>query len=497
MIKNLSILSKSRFMAGLQCPLRLWYQCYNRELAATVSPMQQALFDTGHQVGLLATKRHSNGILIKEDHLHHEEAVQSTIAAMKNPKIGAIFEAAYTENGVRVRADIVERVSAGRWNLIEVKSSTGVKEEHRTDVAVQYHVLQTAGLDLDRVFLMHINREYVFDGGEVDLAEFLILEELTNDAIALQGFVHEKLIIFKQMLSADTPPVIQPSRHCHQPYPCEFWEHCTRNTPENWIFELSGIRKERFEDLTAEGVITINDIPDFFPLTAIQRRIRDCVVESHEYIDSALREALIDVRFPVHFLDFETIMPAIPRYAGTRPYQTLPFQWSDHILYPDGKIEHREFLCDEDIDPRVNFTQSLLDTLGDKGTIFIYTTYEQRILRELADYLPHCADQLNQLHGRFVDLCALIKTHYYHPVFHGSFSLKFVLPALIPEMDYQDLAIQEGGMASLEYLRMIDPKTPAAEKKAIQKNLLAYCGQDTLAMVRVRDVLLEKLQKLL
>ena len=333
----------------------------------------------------MATERYPDGILIEEDYLHHDEAIQSTIAAMKDPKIGAIFEAAYMENGVRVRADILERVSAGRWNLIEVKSSTGVKEEYRTDVAVQYHVLQTAGLDLDRVYLMHINREYVFDGGELDLAGFLILEDMTDDAIALQGLVHENLITLKEMLSADTPPDIRPSRHCHRPYTCEFWEHCTRNAPENWIFELSGIRQERFEDLTARGVATIDNIPNSYPLTAIQQRIRDCVTECREYVNPALHDALTDVRFPVHFLDFETIMPAVPRYAGTRPYQTLPFQWSDHILYPDGKIEHREFLCDEDIDPRADFTKSLLDALGEEGTIFIYTTYEQRILRDLAE----------------------------------------------------------------------------------------------------------------
>jgi len=490
------ILSKSRFLAGLQCPLRLWYQCYNRELTAPVSPMQQSLFDNGHEVGRMATERYPNGILIEEDHLHHEEAVQSTITVMKDPKVEAIFEAAYMENGVRVRADILERVSSDRWNLIEVKSSTGVKEEYRTDMAVQYHVLQTAGLDLDRVYLMYINREYAFDGGELDLAGFLILEDLTHDAIAFQGFVRENLITLKQTLSADTPPVIQPSRHCHKPHTCEFWEHCTWNAPENWIFELSGIRQERFEELAEGDILTIGEIPDTFPLTTIQQRIRDCVIESREYIAARLENALSDVIFPVHFLDFETVMAAVPPYAGTRPYQTIPFQWSDHILYPDGEIDHKEFLCDEDRDPRAGFTQSLLDVLGKDGTIYIYTPYEQRILRDLAEQLPRYTDDLNMLHSRFIDLCALIKSHYYHPAFHGSFSLKYVLPALVPEMDYQNLAIQEGGMASLEYLRMIDPKTPEAEKKEIRKNLLEYCGQDTLAMVKIREVLLKKLQRL-
>ena len=487
-----STLSKSRFLAGLQCPLRLWHQCYNRELADPVPPMQQALFDSGHEVGRMATKCYPSGILIQEDYLHHEEAVRSTIDAMNDPEVQAIFEAAYTEGGVRVRADILERVPAGGWNLIEVKASSGVREEYSTDVAVQYHVLQMAGINLNRVYLMHINREYVFDGMELDPDGFFILKDMTDDAVGLQDFVRENLSHLKEMLSMDRPPVIQPSRHCHQPHTCEFWGHCTRNVPENWILQLSGIRQERFEDLTARGVFTIDNIPKFFPLTAIQRRIRDCIIESREHIDPALHDALDDVSFPVHFLDFETVSPAIPRYTGTRPYQILPFQWSDHILYSDGIIQHREFLCDEDIDPRADFTKSVLDVLGEEGTIFIYAAYEQRVLRDLAEHLPQYADHLNQLHSRFVDLYALIKAYYYNPAFNGSFSLKDVLPALVPEMDYQKLAIREGGMASLEYIRMLDPETPIAKKREIRKNLLAYCNQDTLAMVKIRDVLLGK-----
>jgi predicted RecB family nuclease len=339
---------------------------------------------------------------------------------------------------------------------------------------------------------MHIDREYVFDGEGLDLDRVLTLKDLTDDAIRLQNFVRKNLDDLKSMLSMSTPPDIQPSRHCHKPHNCEFWEHCTRSAPKHWIFELSGIRQKRFEELTANGIVTINEIPETYPLTAIQQRIRDCVVDSREYIASGLHKALADVKYPAHFLDFETIMPAIPRYAGTKPYQTIPFQWSDHILQPNGKIKHRDFLFDEDVDPRRDFTQSLLDALGKKGTIFIYTTYEQRILRELGEQLPQYADELNMLHSRLIDLCALIKNDYYHPAFHGSFSLKYVLPALVPEMDYQNLAIQEGGMASLEYLRMIDPKTSAADKNEIRDNLLAYCGQDTLAMVKIREVLLKK-----
>ena len=183
---------------------------------------------------------------------------------------------------------------------------------------------------------------------------------------------------------------------------------------------------------------------------------------------------------------------AIPRYARTRPYQTIPFQWSDHIIRPDDTLEHKAFLFEADRDPRLEFTQTLLDVLGRNGTIIIYTTYEQRILKDLTEQFSRYAEELEALQKRFVDLCAIIKEHFYHPEFNGSFSLKSTLPVIVPEMDYKHLAIQEGGLASLEYLRMIDTETPEREKRRIRSNLLAYCALDTLAMVRIREVLLEK-----
>ncbi|MGD2187337.1 MAG: DUF2779 domain-containing protein, partial [Desulfobacterales bacterium] len=194
--------------------------------------------------------------------------------------------------------------------------------------------------------------------------------------------------------------------------------------------------------------------------------------------------------YPVHFLDFETIGLAIPRYAGTRPYQTIPFQWSDHILHENGKLDHREYLCNEDKDPREEFTQTLLDALGTNGSIVIYTSYETGVLKSIIEHLPQYADELQSVIDRFVDLYKIIRNNYYHPTFYGSFSLKYVLPALVPEMTYENLSIQDGMQASLEYLRMIDPATPADEKARLRSDLLTYCGQDTLAMVKIRDDLL-------
>ncbi len=490
--KRGAMLSKSRFLAGLQCPLRLWFQCYNRDLATPVSPSQQAVFDMGHEVGRLATRLYPGGVLIEEDHFHHREAVESTRAAMEDQAVAAIYEAGFVHESVRIRVDVLERTSGGKWNMIEVKSSTSAKEIHLPDVALQYRVLKGMGLDVIHTGILHLNNQYVYDGERLDLSQLFAFEDLTRGAIDYQGEIQSNLRRLKEILAGDAAPEVEPGRHCSSPYRCEFWEHCTRAKPKSWVLYLSGITQKKMNDLAALGIEDIHDVPEDFPLTALQARIRNCVAQGEEYVAPELLEEMREVEYPVHFLDFETTGSAIPCYTGTRPFQTIPFQWSDHIFQEDGSLEHREFLHDEDTDPRDPFCRTLLDTLGDSGTIVIYTNYEVGVMTSLAVELPQHAEGLLATVDRVMDLHAAIKVHFYHPDFQGSFSLKKVLPALVPAMAYEGLAIQEGNQASLEYRRMLDSGTPAAEKERIKKDLLTYCGHDTLAMVKIREELLSR-----
>ena len=489
-MRKIPMLSKSRFLAGLQCRLRLWHQCYNLEFASEVTPAQQAVFDMGHEVGRLATRLYPDGIPIEDDHLHHEDAVQNTSSAMDNPNVAAIYEAGFIHDGVRIRVDILERLPLGKWNLVEVKSATSAKDIYLPDVAVQYRVLKGAGLGIDRVILMHLNNRYVYDGEKIELHKLFSRTDMTKKAFIYQNQLPVLLTDFKEMLAKPEAPNIKPGRQCSNPYKCEFWEHCTMDMPENWVMDLTGIMQKRLDELEALGIRDIKDVPSTFPLTALQDRIKKCVINDQEYVSRDLKDDLQDMVTPLHFLDFETLSPAIPRYAGTRPYQTIPFQWSDHILSEDGTLDHREYLCEEDKDPRKEFTQSLLDALGSKGSIVTYTNYEEDIIKRLGMVLPEYRDQLNALLGRIKDLYKTISKKYYHPAFHGSFSLKSVLPALLPEMGYENLEIQEGQLAGLQYMKMIDPSTTTNEREKIKKDLLAYCGHDTLAMVKIRERLL-------
>jgi hypothetical protein len=492
--KKVPLLSKSRFIAGLQCPLRLWYQCYHPQLATKPPPSRQALFDTGHEVGRLATSLYTNGIHIQEDYRHHTKAEKSTRNAMSNKNVAAIYEAAFTYDGIRIRVDILERKDVTAWNLIEVKSSTSVKDVYKPDLGIQYYILKGLGMEISSAGILHINNAYVYDGNQLDLNQLFYFSDLTEETINLQEEIDSQIKKLHNILLWETPPNIRPSKHCMTPYPCEFWEHCTSEMPEYWVMDLIGMTQDKFEQLVELGVEEISEIPEEFPLSALQERIKNCVANGQEFMAPELEDELMDIQYPVHFLDFETVASAIPRYPDTRPYQPIPFQWSNHILYQDGRVDHREYLCVEDKDPCEEFTETLLETLGTGGTIFVYANYEKRILNQLADQFPDIEDQLLDLINRFKDLHTLIRKHYYHPEFYGSFSLKQVLPVLVPSMNYGNLNVQEGSMASMEYLRMLNPATPPNEKAKIKHDLLTYCSYDTLGMVKIREELRKRLK---
>lgn len=482
-------LSKSRYLAGLQCHLRLWYECYQRELAGDgeVDEAQQAIFDTGHEVGRLATRRHPGGALIDADHFHHEEALAHTANALGDRGVPAIFEAAFLHEDVRVRADVLARQKRGGWELIEVKSTLRVKDVHEDDLAVQHWVLRGAGLPVKRAGVLTLNRDYVYRGGEHDVDELFAFHDLTDVAQAKAEEVEANVAAMHRMLGRSKPPRVAPGEHCAAPYECPFHGHCTRGleAPEHPLLELPNLSGKRKEGLLALGIESILDIPDDVDLSPLQQRVRRCVRTGRPYVSPGLAAALREPKYPIHHLDFETFMTAVPRYKGTRPYQALPFQWSDHVERSDGSVKHLEYLCREDKDPRREFAETLLEALGSKGTIVVYTGYELRVIRELAGALPKSRSALLALEGRVWDLAAVIREHYYHPGFHGSFSLKQVLPAVVPELGYDDLEIQDGSAAARVYLESILCRD-GNRKEELHRQLLKYCGRDTLAMVELR-----------
>ena len=487
MEKKIPPLSKSRFMAGLQCHKRLYLECFNRDLADDVDEQQQAVFDTGTGVGELARGLYPGGLLITEDYLHHKEAIKSTEKALSDISIPALFEAAFRYDDIRIRADILVRAGDDCYDLIEFKSTTRVKNENIPDVSVQLYVLNGCGITVHGAFLGHINREYIYPGGDYDLNQLFLVEDVTDQALAFLPEIPGLLTEMRHSLQSTSPPEIKIGRHCTKPYTCPYYGHCHTDLPEHHVFQLPRARKKLFRSLDEAGIDDIRNIPDDFPgLNPIQKRVRDCVVTGDFFMDEELKKTLRQLEHPIHFLDFETFNPALPLYAGTRPYQIIPFQWSNHILDKSGQLAHEKFLHEGPDDPRESFTKSLLETLGAEGSIVVYSSFEASRMRELANIFPDLADKLlNLIDTRIVDLLQLVRNHCYHPLFHGSFSIKSVLPALVPGFDYNGLAINDGMTASIAYAELRRPETVPERRDFLKEGLLSYCKHDTEAEVQL------------
>jgi len=487
---NIPKLSKSRFGAGLQCLKRLYLECYSRELMDPVDEAQQALFDTGTNVGELARERFPSGLLISEQYYEHGLAGESTQKAISNMHVPAIYEAAFTFEDIRVRVDVLRRNDDDTFDIIEVKSSTSVKPDHVPDVAVQLHVVEGAGVVIKNVFLLHIDNKYVYEGGPYELTKLFRMEDITEKARRYLSSISHLLTDMWKTLGQDEAPGIEIGSHCTKPYTCAFYSHCRQDAPEHDIEQLPRASAKLLEKLRTADIHDIREIPDGFDsLTDNQQRVRDSVVSGEPHLGSELSEALNQATFPLNFLDFETFNPALPAYPGTRPYQIIPFQWSLHILDTAGNLSHMEFLHDGNGDPREMVATSLLDAVGTEGSIVAYSSYERTTIQHLAEEFPQYAERLLALCDRIFDLLKVIRESYYHPEFHGSYSVKSVLPVLVPNLGYADLGIQGGSIAAIAYARMIDSDTSTSEKAYTKDALLAYCQRDTEAMVRIFGVL--------
>jgi hypothetical protein len=474
-------------MSGLQCHKRLYLECFHRELADPVLEQQQEIFDSGTEVGVLARRLFPGGVLVTEDYTDQAGAMASTRGLLARTQVPPLYEAAFLYDGVRMRADVLVPQQSGTFDLVEVKSTSRLKSEHLYDVAIQWYVLNKQGLRLRKACLCHLNSSYIYPGGSYELDALFQMEDVTSESASRQTEIPSQLEEMRRPLACPNPPEVTISGRCDKPYTCPFYGHCHTNQTEHDVSQLPRAGAALLDGLRATGITNIRDIPASFPgLNPLQRRVRDCVVNHRLHVDPELPRSLQRLASPVHFLDFETFNPALPLYVGTRPYQQVPFQWSLHTLTGDESLTHREYLHDGASDPRQPFAASLVDALGDTGPVVVYSGFESARIRELAAALPGLSVRLLALlDGRLVDLLQLVRNHCYHPAFHGSFSIKSVLPALVPQLDYHDLTISDGATASIAYAEMIRPSTPRERRQKIRANLLAYCERDTLAEVEL------------
>ncbi|MGB7629783.1 MAG: DUF2779 domain-containing protein [Candidatus Deferrimicrobium sp.] len=482
-------LSKSLYIRGLQCHKSLYLDRHQPELRGEPTPELEALWKSGHEVGDLAHMLFPGGVNIPFDGLTKEEQLSKTREEIDRGT-KAIYEATFSHDDVFVKADIIVR-SRGCWDLYEVKSSTSVKEHYWDDVAVQYYVLSGCGLPINKAYLVHINNSYLREGDIVP-EELFVLQDITGIVKEKQASLPDTVEEMRAMLRGKEPKIdIGP--HCEDPYPCDFMDHCWRHIPEDSVFSLRGRGIDQWE-LYRQGVIKLQDVP-LDSLNLMQRMQTEYFLDRKSHADPAkIREFLKKVRHPVCFLDFETFGSGIPLFDGTRPYQQVPFQYSLHRIDAEGEeIRHFEYLAQPGADPRKEIGEKLMGEIPEGACVIAYNmAFEKRVLRELGESLPKLRKRLKSVIDGMIDLMEPFKRRdIYHWRMNGSYSLKSVLPVLVPEMTYDGLEIRDGAMASEAYLAM-ETIADRAELSRLRAALLQYCRQDTLGLVR----LLEKMRSM-
>lgn len=470
-------------MSGLQCQKQLWLQVHGPQQSADPTLAQQRIINQGEEVGQYARQLFPNGQLIEGNGLAAIQATQAAIATGAT----CLFEAAFSFDSLFIRCDILHKTSAATWDLIEVKSSSTVKDEHHWDVAVQKYILAGAGLAISSTKLMHINTQTCFFP---NLTNLFTIKDITPEVDRLLPEIPKQLEQFRAILTKNLEPTLAIGKHCNDPNPCPFTRVCWQHVPEISIFTIPRLDWKKKDALIAQDMLAIADLPPTYKLTAIQRTYVDSVLSNQPVVDkAAISASLASLIYPIHFFDFEAHNPAIPRFDGLKPYEQFPFQYSCHVLHTDGHLEHREYLHTDTSDPRPPLVAALARDISPTGSVIVYhQSFEASLLRKLAQSSPDYALQLESIATRLWDLEAIFKKHYQHPEFRGSTSIKNVLPALVPSLSYKTLAVQRGDQAQTVWDEMI-LCADLAQKAQLSADLRAYCQLDTLAMVELHKTL--------
>ena len=488
-------LSKSTYLKGLQCEKSLYLNKHHKELKDELTEAQEAIFSQGTMVGELAQDLFPGGLDVSPESFYdYTDSLQQTKDAIANG-LTVIYEAAFQFDGVLCAVDILVRDGIA-WKAYEVKSSTKVKEVNVQDASLQYHVLTNCGLQISDISLVVINNQYCKDG-ELDIHKLFRIESVLESVKESLAQTEGSIKRFKEVLAQKEVPAALIGKKCTAPYDCNFRGHCWKKVPDYSVFNLINIKKDKAELLYHSGSVLITDIPLDYRLSDSQALQVQCERDQSVIINKKkLREFVGELHYPLYFLDFESSMMAVPLFEHQKPYQQIPFQYSLHIQNSEEhNYLHLEFLAESDGgDPRLAFINQLIKDCGSEGAIVVYNkSFEKRILTELINDFPAYEYQLNSIVNRMVDLMQpFLKKHYYTPAMKGKYSIKYVLPALCPELSYTDLDIKEGGSASRVFAQMLN-KEFEGDVQQTRTALYEYCKLDTWAMVKI----LEQIKKVI
>ena len=485
-------LSKSTFLRGSQCKKSLYLHWHQPNLKDKISTMQQAIFSQGHDVGKLAQQLFPGGIdagIFVPD--NYSKSIEMTSQLILNG-VKVIYEAGFSVNGLHCFVDILVKTEEG-WKAFEVKSSTQVKPVNLLDAAFQYHVMTCCGLELADFSLVTLNTAYERNG-ELDISQLFKTESVYQRIIKLQDKVRNDIEDFFFTLNTPVAPVTDIGPHCTDPYDCDFHGHCWQHVPDYSIFNISRLAGDKKWDLYRMGILKFEDIPPDFKLNDSQWQQVMSELKGETHIDhEAINKFINGLSYPLYFLDFESFQPAVPMFDRSRPYQQIVYQYSIHIMESKTSgVRYASFLAENDgSEPRTPFIRRLMSDIGEAGDIIVFNkAFESSRLLELAASFPEYAAPVGRINARMKDLMVLFQQRqYYVPEMKGSYSIKQVLPAMVPGFSYDNLAIGDGGSASMAFTSLLTE--PDFDKiRVTRENLLEYCKLDTLAMVEILRVLL-------
>ena len=467
------MLTKSKYLNGLQCHRLLWFADRKQLPEPTLSDEHK--FSQGYEFERIVKQLYPDAVDLAG--MEFKENLEKTKGAVEQQK--PIFEASFMTENLFVRSDLI-LPNGNTWDLYEIKSTTQLKPQHIPDLAFQKYVLEKNGLQIDRCFVIYLNKEYIRNGKIVP-QEIFKQEEVT-DKVNQTDNIKENINEFIDVINKDLPPDISICKNCNKPYECALKKECWDTLPENNVLQLTNWRV--YWKLFDDGIVEIKDIPEDTRLTEKDKIIVKAA-NTHETIiaEEEIKNFLDSLNYPLYHFDFETFDTAVPLFENSRPYQKIPFQYSLHIEQKDGTVEHREFLADGDHDPRPVLLNKMKEDLAGKGDIIVFNkSFEINVMKKLAEDFPEHNEWLQDAISRIVDLADPFKKYlYYNPKQKGSYSIKKVLPAVTGE-SYENLGINNGGDASMMFFYShIRPKLENKEK--IREDLLKYCCLDTEGMV--------------
>jgi len=484
-------LTKSDFCKYLQCRKYLWLHKNRKELVGEISAATQARFDSGAEVEEWAKKLFPGFV-----NAFNEEQPFDTLLTEKlvEQKAQVIYQPTFSNSRFFVRCDFIAyNQKTKSWDIYEVKGSTEIKDEYLWDIAFQKKVLEVMGLPVGKTYIIYINRKYVRHG-EINPKELFIVtntDALIKDNLAeIDQHIQEAF----DVLANKKEPQIRIIDQCYDPYECPFVDYCWKDIPEHSIYNLGRLKKEQIESLIQQEITQAVDIPAGFVTHELSRKYCQALKSGTIIEKENIKSMLSLLKYPLYFLDYESYNSAIPIFDGFRPWQQIPFQYSLHILEaPGGQIKHIEFLSDNGANPIKSLAESLKKNIGPKGSVIVWSkAFEKGRNKEMGEMLPEYRGFFEDINERVFDLMEFFSKGYYvNAEFCNSASIKNVLPILVPALTYKELEIQEGVTASISWFNMISQGTSREQKEKIGENLLKYCEQDTLAMVRI----LEKLQE--